>query len=222
MPDAIQPYAENPLAAEVARLIGAVPVIPVLTLPDESHAVALARALVAGGLTVLEITLRTEAALRSIRGIIASVPDAVVGVGTVLNPDQMHAAKEAGASFAVSPGSSPRLLDAAEAAGLPFLPGAATASEVMALLERGYTRQKLFPAEAVGGMALLKGLADPLPQVRFCPTGGIDAATAPAYLALPNVACVGGSWVAPKAAVMEGDFARIELLARAASALRTG
>ena len=215
-------YAENPLAAEVARILDAVPVVPVLTLPDEAHAVALARALVAGGLTVLEITLRTEAALRSIRGIIASVPGAVVGVGTVLTPDQMRAAKEAGAAFAVSPGASPRLLDAAEAEGLPFLPGAATASEAMALLERGYTRQKLFPAEAAGGIALLKGLADPLPQVRFCPTGGIDAATAPAYLALPNVVCVGGSWVAPKAAVLEGDFARIETLARAAGALRVG
>ena len=215
-------YAENPLAAEVARILDAVPVVPVLTLPDETHAVALARALVAGGLTVLEITLRTESALRSIRGIIASVPGAVVGVGTVLTPDQMRAAKEAGAHFAVSPGSSPRLLDAAEAEGLPFLPGAATASEAMALLERGYTRQKLFPAEPAGGMPLLKSLAEPLPQARFCPTGGINASTAAAYLALPNVVCVGGSWVTPKDAVAEGDVARIESLARAACELRKG
>lgn len=215
-------YDESPLAAEVARIIDATPVIPVLTFTDEARAVAVAGALVAGGLAVLEVTLRTEAALRAVRAIAAAVPGAVLGVGTVLDPSQLEAAKDAGARFAVSPGSTPRLLDAADALGFPFLPGAATASEVMALLERGYTRQKLFPAEPAGGMALLKSLAEPLPQARFCPTGGINASTAAAYLALPNVVCVGGSWVTPKDAVAEGDVARIESLARAACELRKG
>jgi 2-dehydro-3-deoxyphosphogluconate aldolase/(4S)-4-hydroxy-2-oxoglutarate aldolase len=159
--------------------------------------------------------------LRAVRAIAAAVPEAIVGVGTVLSAEHIAAAVEAGAKFGVSPGHTSKLLDAAEAAGFPFLPGASTASEVMALLERGYTRQKLFPAEAVGGMALLKGLAEPLPQVRFCPTGGIDAAKAPAYLALRNVACVGGSWVAPKDAVATADTSRIESLASAAAALRS-
>ena len=215
-------YDENPLAAEVARIIDATPVIPVLTFTDEARAVAVAGALVAGGLAVLEVTLRTEAALRAVRAIAAAVPGAVLGVGTVLDPSQLEAARDAGARFAVSPGATPRLLDAADALGFPFLPGAATASEVMALLERGYTRQKLFPAEPAGGMALLKSLAEPLPQARFCPTGGINASTAAAYLALPNVVCVGGSWVTPKDAVAEGDAARIESLARAACELRKG
>lgn len=216
---AIQP---NPHAAEVARIIDAVPVIPVLTFDDEARAVAVSGALVAGGLPVLEVTLRTEAALRCIRAIAAAVPGAILGVGTVLDASQLEDAKEAGARFAVSPGATPRLLDAADEVGLPFLPGAATASEVMFLLERGYTRQKLFPAEPAGGMALLKSLADPLPQAKFCPTGGINASTAAAYLALSNVVCVGGSWVTPKEAVASGDVARIESLARAACELRKG
>ena len=215
-------YNESPLAAEVARIVDATPVIPVLTFTDEGRAVAVAGALVAGGLAVLEVTLRTEAALRAVRAIAAAVPGAVLGVRTVLDPSQLEAARDAGARFAVSPGATPRLLDAADALGFPFLPGAATASEVMTLLERGYTRQKLFPAEPAGGMALLKSLAEPLPQARFCPTGGINASTAAAYLALPNVVCVGGSWVTPKDAVAEGDVARIESLARAACALRKG
>jgi 2-dehydro-3-deoxyphosphogluconate aldolase/(4S)-4-hydroxy-2-oxoglutarate aldolase len=215
-------YRENPLAAEVARIIDATPVVPVLTFTDEARAVAVAGALVAGGLAVLEVTLRTEAALRAVRAIAAAVPGAVLGVGTVLDPSQLEEARDAGARFAVSPGSTPRLLDAADALGFPLLPGAATASEVMALLDRGYTRQKLFPAEPAGGMALLKSLAEPLPQARFCPTGGINASTAAAYLALPNVVCVGGSWVTPKDAVAEGDVARIESLARAACELRKG
>ena len=215
-------YPENPLAAEVARIIDATPVVPVLTFTDEARAVAVAGALVAGGLAVLEVTLRTEAALRAVRAIAAAVPGAVLGVGTVLDPSQLEEARDAGARFAVSPGSMPRLLDAADALGFPFLPGAATASEVMALLDRGYTRQKLFPAEPAGGMPLLKSLAEPLPQARFCPTGGINASTAAAYLALPNVVCVGGSWVTPKDAVTDGDVARIESLARAACELRKG
>jgi len=197
-------------------------VVPVLTFTDEARAVAVAGALVAGGLAVLEVTLRTEAALRAVRAIAAAVPGAVLGVRTVLDPSQLEAARDAGARFAVSPGATPRLLDAADALGFPFLPGAATASEVMTLLERGYTRQKLFPAEPAGGMPLLKSLAEPLPQARFCPTGGINASTAAAYLALPNVVCVGGSWVTPKDAVTDGDVARIESLARAACALRKG
>jgi len=215
-------YNESPLAAEVARIVDATPVIPVLTFTDEGRAVAVAGALVAGGLAVLEVTLRTEAALRAVRAIAAAVPGAVLGVGTVLDPSQLEEARDAGARFAVSPGSMPRLLDAADALGFPFLPGAATASEVMALLDRGYTRQKLFPAEPAGGMPLLKSLAEPLPQARFCPTGGINASTAAAYLALPNVVCVGGSWVTPKDAVTDGDVARIESLARAACELRKG
>ena len=212
-------YAQSPLAAETARIIDGAVVIPVLTFADEATAVAVSRALVAGGLKVLEVTLRTEAGLAAIRAIADAVPEAVVGAGTVLTPPQVEAARAAGARFGVSPGTTPRLLDAVESAGLPFLPGAGSPSEAMALLERGYTRQKLFPAEPLGGIALLSSLADPLPQVRFCPTGGIDAGKAPAYLALPNVACVGGSWVAPGEAVRAGDHARIESLARAACGL---
>lgn len=213
-------YPQNPLAAQVRSLIESTPVIPVLTFHDAGTAVAVCKALVAGGLKVLEVTLRTEAGLASIRAIAAAIPDAVVGAGTVLNKEQLLASKEAGATFAVSPGATPGLLDAADEAGVPFLPGVATAGEVMMLLERGYTSMKLFPAEAVGGMPLLKSLADPLPQAKFCPTGGINAAKAPAYLALPNVACVGGSWVVPPDMVAEGDWVHIERLAAAAMAMR--
>lgn len=201
-------------------LISRVPVIPVLTIESVNTGLPLARALVAGGLPLLEITLRTVAALDVIRAIAQEVEGAVVGAGTVLTPDDFAAAERAGARFIVSPGTTGRLLDAAGDRDLPFLPGAATASEVMGLLERGYRCLKFFPAEPAGGAAYLKSLAAPLPEARFCPTGGIDAARAKTYLALSNVVCVGGSWVAPEAAVAAGDWAAITALAQAAQDLR--
>ncbi len=198
----------------------AAPVIPVLVVEEVAHAAPLARALVAGGLTSLEVTLRTPTALDVVAAMVAAVPEARIGVGTVLSGMDLDAARAAGAVFAVSPGGSPRLLDAAEGHPLPLLPGAATATEVMALLERGYTRQKFFPAAAAGGPALLNAIGGPLPQVRFCPTGGIGASAARAWLQLPNVACVGGSWVAPKDLVERGEWARITALASVAAGLR--
>ena len=213
-------YSQNPLSRRVADVIDEVAVVPVIVVRDLAHAVPLARALAAGGLTVLEITLRSEVALQAIAAIAEALPEVTVGSGTVLTRDQMQASLDHGCRFAVSPGATPALLDAAEAVGLPLLPGAANAGQVMALAERGYLRQKLFPAEASGGVPLLKSLGEPIPQVRFCPTGGIDAAKAPTYLALKNVVCVGGSWVAPKDAVEAGDWARIEQLAAAAAALK--
>ena len=212
-------YSQNPLSRRVAEVIDEVAVVPVIVVRELAHAVPLARALAAGGLTVLEITLRSEVALRAIAAIAEALPEVTVGSGTVLTREQMQASLDHGCRFAVSPGATPALLDAAEAVGLPLLPGAANAGQVMALAERGYLRQKLFPAEASGGVPLLKSLGEPIPQVRFCPTGGIDAARAPTYLALRNVVCVGGSWVAPKDAVEAGDWARIEKLAADASAL---
>lgn len=194
------------------------PVIPVLVIETVDHAEPLAKALVAGGLPVLEVTLRTESALDAIR-IMAQVEGAVVGAGTVLTPEQMQAAAEAGARFAVAPGATTSLVDAARLNDMPLLPGAQTCSEVMSLLERGYTVQKFFPAEAIGGVTALKSISGPLPQVRFCPTGGISAARAPEYLALPNVVCVGGSWVTPKGTMDAGDWATITKLAHAAAQL---
>ncbi|MFN7001975.1 MAG: bifunctional 4-hydroxy-2-oxoglutarate aldolase/2-dehydro-3-deoxy-phosphogluconate aldolase [Roseinatronobacter sp.] len=194
------------------------PVIPVLVIDDLAHALPLAQALVAGGLPVLEVTLRTEAALAAIETM-SQVEGAVVGAGTVLTAAQMEAAKQAGARFAVSPGATPALLDAARVQDMPLLPGAQTCSEVMALLEQGYTVQKFFPAESIGGASALKAIGGPLPQVTFCPTGGITPTRAPDYLKLTNVACVGGSWVAPKDAMVKGDWQAITDLARAASAL---
>lgn len=194
------------------------PVIPVLVIEDLAHAVPLAQALVAGGLPVLEVTLRTDCALEAIRAM-SQIEGAVVGAGTVLTPDQMADARAAGARFAVAPGATPSLIDAARLNEMPLLPGAQTCSEVMALLEQGYTVQKFFPAEAIGGANALKSIAGPLPQVTFCPTGGISAARAPEYLALANVACVGGSWVAPKDAMNAGKWDEITLLARAAAQL---
>lgn len=194
------------------------PVIPVLVIETVDHAEPLAKALVAGGLPVLEVTLRTESALDAIR-IMAQVEGAVVGAGTVLTPEQMQAAAEAGARFAVAPGATTSLVDAARLNDMPLLPGAQTCSEVMSLLERGYTVQKFFPAEAIGGVTALKSISGPLPQVRFCPTGGISAARAPEYLALANVVCVGGSWVTPKGAMDAGDWATITKLAHAAAHL---
>jgi 2-dehydro-3-deoxyphosphogluconate aldolase/(4S)-4-hydroxy-2-oxoglutarate aldolase len=204
---------------EVAAILARAPVIPVLTVEETASAVSLARALVAGGLMVLEVTLRTERALEAARAITAEVEGAVVGIGTVLTPAQMRASATAGVRFAVSPGTSTALLDAAAETRLPYLPGVATASEIMVLLERGYTRLKFFPAENLGGVGTLKALAAPFRQVRFCPTGGIDAAKAKAYLALDCVAAVGGSWVAPADSVAASDWATITRIAREAAAL---
>lgn len=210
------PLQQSLKAAEICRLA---PVVPVLVIDDLSHAAPLARALVAGGLPALEVTLRTPCALDAIRAM-AEVPGGVVGAGTLLTPADVKAAKAAGAMFGVSPGATDRIIGACEDEGLPLLPGAATASEIMALLERGYTVQKFFPAEQAGGAAFLKSIGSPIPQVSFCPTGGISLAIAPDYLALKNILCVGGSWVAPKAAMARGDWAAITTLAAGAAALK--
>ncbi|XVQ82376.1 bifunctional 4-hydroxy-2-oxoglutarate aldolase/2-dehydro-3-deoxy-phosphogluconate aldolase [Microbispora siamensis] len=204
----------------MSNLLDLAPVVPVVVLDDAESAVPLARALVAGGLPVIEVTLRTSAALDAIRRIAAEVPEAVVGAGTVRSPEDVEAAIGAGARFLVSPGTTPGLLAAMLAAGVPFLPGVATATEAMTLAERGVRELKFFPAEPAGGVAYLKSLSGPLPDVRFCPTGGITPSNAPAYLALPNVGCVGGSWLTPRSLVAAGDFARIEKLASEAAALR--
>jgi 2-dehydro-3-deoxyphosphogluconate aldolase / (4S)-4-hydroxy-2-oxoglutarate aldolase len=196
-------------------------VIPVLTLDDPELAAGVARALWAGGIEVAEVTLRTPGALTAARAMKAAAPGMSVGVGTVLTPADVSLAAAAGADFLVSPGCTPRLADALLASRLPALPGASTATEVMALLERGFRAQKFFPAQAAGGVAAVRALAGPLPQVRFCPTGGIGADQAAEWLALPNVACVGGSWLAPDAAVAARDWATIEANARRASALRS-
>ncbi|MEO3430401.1 bifunctional 4-hydroxy-2-oxoglutarate aldolase/2-dehydro-3-deoxy-phosphogluconate aldolase [Pelagibius sp. CAU 1746] len=195
------------------------PVVPVLVIDELAAAVPLARALVAGGLKAIEVTFRTPAALESIRAIAAEVEGAVVGAGTVLTARQVEQAVEAGCRFMVSPGASPDLLATVEDGPVPLLPGAATASEAMALLERGYRFQKFFPAEPAGGVAYLKALASPLAGIAFCPTGGISRASAGSYLALPNVVCVGGSWVAPGDKVAAGAWDEIEALARDAAGL---
>ncbi|MEV0263998.1 bifunctional 4-hydroxy-2-oxoglutarate aldolase/2-dehydro-3-deoxy-phosphogluconate aldolase [Streptomyces sp. NPDC050617] len=211
----------TPAAAQLpASVLDLAPVIPVVVLDDAADAVPLARALVAGGLPAIEVTLRTEAALDAIRAMTAEVPEAVVGAGTVLNPAHVDAAVEAGSRFLVSPGWTPRLLESMRASGVPFLPGVSTTSEVVTLLEQGVTEMKFFPAEAAGGTAYLKSLASPLPQARFCPTGGIGRTTAPAYLALPNVGCVGGTWMLPADALRAKDWTRVENLAREAATLR--
>lgn len=196
------------------------PVVPVVVLEDAADAVPLARALVSGGLPAIEVTLRTAAALDAIKAIAAEVPDAVVGAGTVISVSNVSDTVAAGARFLVSPGWTDALLDAMRASGVPFLPGVSTTSEVVALLERGITEMKFFPAEAAGGTAYLKALSSPLPQARFCPTGGISPALAPSYLELPNVGCVGGSWMIPAEAVAAKDWARVERLASEAAALR--
>jgi 2-dehydro-3-deoxyphosphogluconate aldolase / (4S)-4-hydroxy-2-oxoglutarate aldolase len=201
-------------------LLGRTPVVPVLTIEDAAQAVPLARALVSGGLAVLEVTLRTAAALAAIKAIADAVPDAVVGAGTVTNAADIGKAVAAGARFLISPGTSAALVDAFAAAPLAALPGCATVSEAMALAERGFEVLKFFPAEPSGGLAWLKAVAEPLPRIRFCPTGGVSIANAAAYLALPNVVAVGGSWVAPRSMIGAGKFDRIAELAREASALR--
>lgn len=197
-----------------------VPVVPVVVIEEAADAVPLARALVAGGLPLIEVTLRTPAALDAVRAVAAEVPEAVVGAGTVVSAAGVAEAVGAGARFLVSPGWTDRLLGAMRESGVPFLPGVSTASEVVTLLERGVRDMKFFPAEAAGGVPYLKSLAGPLPQARFCPTGGVSLASAPAYLALPNVGCVGGTWMLPPDALAARDWARVEALARGAAALR--
>ena len=196
------------------------PVVPVYTPGSANEAVAVARALVRGGIRAIEITLRNAVALDAVRAVAAEVPEALVGAGTVLTPAQLDAALEAGAMYLVSPGSTPALLDAARANAAPLLPGTATASEIMRALDAGFTTLKFFPAEAVGGAAAVGSYAAPLAQAKFCPTGGITLQTAPTYLALPNVLCIGGSWLTPKAALAAQDWDLIEALAREAAGLR--
>ena len=200
-------------------VLDVVPVMPVVVVERVADAVPIARALVEGGLPAIELTLRTPVALDAIRAIADEVPDILVGAGTIVTPDQAEQARAAGARFLVSPGSTPTLLGAMGDTGLPFLPGVATVSEALAVLERGITEMKFFPAEASGGAAFLKAISSPVPAARFCPTGGITADSAASYLALPNVGCVGGSWLTPSDAVDAGDWARVGDLARAASAL---
>lgn len=208
----------NQASACAEEICARAPIIPVLVVDDAATALSLAEALVAGGLPVLEVTLRTPQALDAIREM-SRAQGGIVGAGTLLSPKDVAAAVDAGATFGVSPGATDRLLDACEEADLPLLPGAATASEVMHLLERGYTVQKFFPAEASGGAPALKSIGGPIPAVRFCPTGGITMRNAADYLSLPNVLCAGGSWVAPAKLISEGDWAGIEALAREAAAL---
>ena len=196
------------------------PVVPVMVIDNVEDAVPLARALVKGGLPVLEITLRTPKAMECIRAIVAEVEGAIVGSGTVLSPEQLQDSYKAGCKFAVSPGSTGKLLGAAEDYDIALLPGGVTASECMALLEWGYAIQKFFPAEPAGGIAYLSSLASPLPQVCFCPTGGITPEKAPGYLKLSNVVTIGGSWMAPKKLVAAKDWAAIEALAREAASLK--
>ena len=198
------------------------PVIPVLVIEDATLAVPLAQALVAGGLPMLEITLRSNAALEAVRRIAAEVPAALVGAGTVLNPAQFAACQVSGARFIVSPGATESLYAAAKDTGLPFLPGVATASEIMRALDQGFTHAKFFPAEAMGGIPALKSLAGPFPQMRFCPTGGVNEQNLAAYRTLPNVFTAGGSWMVPKDKIAVGDWAGIEALARRAVGLAKG
>jgi 2-dehydro-3-deoxyphosphogluconate aldolase / (4S)-4-hydroxy-2-oxoglutarate aldolase len=211
--------SKSPQAGLEAVLMQA-PVVPVIVIEDVKQAVPLARALVKGGLPVLEITLRTDVAIDCIKAIIAEVQGAVVGAGTVLTPKQLRECEKIGCAFAVSPGATGKLLGEAEDRNIALLPGGVTASECMALLEWGYTIQKFFPAEPAGGIAYLSSLASPLPQVKFCPTGGITPILAPKYLELANVITVGGSWMLPKGIVAAGDWKAIEKLAREAADLR--
>ena len=196
------------------------PVIPVIVIDDLAHAVPLARALVTGGVRVLEVTLRTRVALDAILAITREVDDAIVGVGTISRAEHFRQAVDAGARFGVSPGLTDELIDAAQASRLPLLPGVMTPSDVIAARAAGFLAMKLFPAQQAGGIGMLKALSGPFPDVTFCPTGGVTAASAPAFLALPNVGCVGGSWLTPPAAVKGGEWGTITALAREASRLR--
>jgi 2-dehydro-3-deoxyphosphogluconate aldolase/(4S)-4-hydroxy-2-oxoglutarate aldolase len=204
----------------IRNILALAPVIPVLTIEKIEHAVPLARALCAGGLRVLEVTLRTSAGLPAIEAMRKAVPDAVVGVGTLTKPEDFAASAKAGAQFGVSPGLTAELARAAQSAGFPLLPGIMTPSELIAGLGWGFTTFKLFPAQQAGGIGMLKAMGGPFPDVVFCPTGGITRTTAPDFLALPNVACVGGSWVAPNDKVRDGDWIGIEALARDAASLK--
>ena len=206
---------------QTREICGLAPIVPVLVVEEAALARPLAEALVAGGLPALEVTLRTPAALDVIREM-AQVRGGHVGAGTLITPEDVRAAKDAGATFGVSPGATDALLAACEEADLPLLPGAATASEAMRLLERGYDMLKFFPAEASGGAPALKAIGAPLPQIGFCPTGGVSPANARSYLELPNVICAGGSWVAPKDLIEARDWAGIEALARATAQLASG
>jgi 2-dehydro-3-deoxyphosphogluconate aldolase/(4S)-4-hydroxy-2-oxoglutarate aldolase len=205
---------------QVEATLRLAPVVAVVVIDKLGDAVPLARALVGGGIKAIEVTLRTPVALDAIRAIGAEVEGAVVGAGTLLAPGDLRAAEEAGARFVVSPGVTPALLDAADDSILPYLPGAATATEAMQLFERGYTLQKFFPATPAGGPEYLRSLASPLPGIRFCPTGGVSALTARDWLAVPNVLCVGGSWLSVAKVVRAGDWHQVEMLAREAAALR--
>ena len=205
---------------EVLDIMRTSAVIPVIAIDDIAHAVPLAKALVAGGIRVLEVTLRTVHGLAAIRAMAEQVPGAIVGVGTLTQPEEFAAARDAGAVFGVSPGLTPALIAAAKSSGLPLLPGVMTPSEVMAAREAGFRQLKLFPAVPAGGVGMLNAIAGPLADVTFCPTGGISQQTAAQFLACKNVACVGGSWLTPKDALESGDWARITALALAASQLR--
>ncbi len=209
----------EPRGADLAALLRRARIVPVLTIADAARAVPLARALCRGGLPVIEVTLRTPVALDAARRIIAEVPEAVVGLGTLLVPGDVDDAVAAGVRFAVSPGATPALLAAAAGAGLAFMPGVATVSEAMAAREAGFRLLKLFPAEAAGGIALLKSLAAPLGDLAFCPTGGIDARNLRDYLAQPNVVAIGGSWLAPEAELAAGAWDRITARATEACGL---
>lgn len=205
----------------IADILAASPVMPVIVLHRLEDAIPLAEALVSGGVRVLEVTLRTPVALDCVRAIRSAVPEALLGVGTITSAAQIDAAREAGAVFGVSPGITRELLSHATRQGFPMLPGTMTPSDVMAAMDAGYTAMKLFPAAQAGGLEMLKALAGPFPEARFCPTGGIDASSAPRYLALRNVACVGGSWLAPADLVAAGNWDEIRNRARAAAALRS-
>ena len=205
--------------ASIPEILAMGPVMPVIVIDRAEDGVALADALLAGGLKTIEITLRTPAALGAIKAIADARPNICIGAGTVISAELATAAKEAGAHFAVSPGTTQAVIDGCAAADLPLLPGASTVSEMMHMLEAGFAAMKFFPASAAGDTSFIKSLASPLPQITICPTGGISAATAPEWLALPNVKCVGGSWVAPQSLINAGDFTAIETLARDAAAL---
>jgi 2-dehydro-3-deoxyphosphogluconate aldolase/(4S)-4-hydroxy-2-oxoglutarate aldolase len=204
---------ETTALATTPTLIDRVPVIPVVVLHDVAHAVPVAEALVAGGVPMIELTLRTPAALRCIEEIATHVPEILLGAGTIVAPDQARQAQSAGAQFLVSPGTTDRLLSAMQDTGLPHLPGASTVTEVLRLLELGYSELKFFPAEVSGGVGFLKAIGAPVPQARFCPTGGITETSASSYLALPNVGCVGGTWLTPADALRDRDWDRVSRLA---------
>jgi 2-dehydro-3-deoxyphosphogluconate aldolase / (4S)-4-hydroxy-2-oxoglutarate aldolase len=211
----------TPVLHSEADVLTLAPVIPVVVVDSVEQAVPLAQALLRGGIPVIELTLRSEAGLGAIEAVASEVDGMVVGAGTVVTPQQVQQVKDAGAQFIVTPGSPPRLLQAALDSGLPLLAGAGTLTEMLTLAEAGLEAMKFFPAEASGGRSYLSSVAGPCPQLRFCPTGGITPETAEAWLALPNVGCVGGSWLTPKDAVAQGDWARIEALAAEAASLRT-